>query len=90
MMCLETDITYVTESCQLYIIRLFDFPSRCRLKKQYKYANHSGPLAVPLFLPLKALAESLFVQLLLPALHQQKQRDGWPSAVVLEAVAGGG
>lgn len=47
------------------------------------------PLA-PLFLPLMALVESLRAPLLLPALHQQKQRDGWPSAVVLEAVAGGG
>lgn len=44
----------------------------------------------PQFLPLTALAETLFVQLLLPVLHQQKQRDGWPSVVVLEAVAGGG
>jgi len=38
-------------------------------------------------LPLMALAETLFVQLLLPVQHQQKQTDGWPSAVFLEAVA---
>lgn len=47
-------------------------------------------LSAPLVLPPLALADTRFVQLLLPELHQQKQRDGWPSAVVLEAVAGGG
>lgn len=46
--------------------------------------------SAPLFLPLMALVESLSVRLLLPVLHQQRQRDGWPSAAVLEAVAGGG
>lgn len=48
----------------------------------------TAALSAPLLLPLTALEESRLVRPLLPGLRPQKQRDGWPSAVALEAIAG--
>lgn len=81
-MHLENGITYVAETCQLQVIR------HCLVSKADADETSNINMQMTMvpcqhhcFLPLMALVESLFAQLLLPVLHRQKQRGGWPSAV---------